>query len=150
MDYARRQGLEARNVLLVKQDELGMNKNKLVKFTADLLKEHFKYHKSPVLVEAPWGGGEFHELTIAGISGNELLIVNSIGDTVKWQPISELSDYCKDRTQFNLVFFGDKETKNSKHGPIWLAGMQNTDSLNKAKNNLLKFARDDFNMEFLV
>ena len=150
LDYARKQGLEARNVQLFKHDNLGVSKNELVKVTADLLKEHFKYHKSPVLVEAPWGGGEFHELTIAGIVGNELLVINSIGDTITWQPIEKLSDYCKNEYYFSLIFFGARENQNSEHESLNLAGMQNIDSLEHAKNNLLKFARDDFNMKSLI
>ena len=150
MDYARRQGLEARNVLLFEQGHLGMSKNELVEFTTDLLREHFKYHQSPVLVEAPWGGGEFHELTIAGIVGNELLVINSIGDTITWQPIKKLSDYCKYNTHFSLVFFGDQENPNSEHELLHLSSMENIDSYNKAKNNLLKFARGNFNMKSLI
>ena len=141
LNYARSQGLEARNVLLFKQDHLEFSKNELVKVTADLLREHFKHHKSPVLVEAPLSGGEFHELTIAGIVGNEILVVNSIGDTVKWQPIEKLSDYCKNEQYFSFIFFGNKENPNSEHKGLYLAGIQDIDSLNKAKNNLLKFAR---------
>ena len=149
LDYARKQGLEARQVLLFEHGYLGMSKNELVKFTADLLKEHFKYQKSPVLVEAPWSGSEFHELTIAGVSGNELLIVNSIGDNVEWQPIEKLSDYCKYDNHFSLVFFGSQENQNSEHECLPLSSMENIDYYNRAKNNLLEFARGNFNMKSL-
>ena len=123
-----------------------MHKDGLDKFAIDLLREHFKYNTSPVITTARWGDNELHSLTIAGIVGNEVLIVNSILDQVTWQPIENLSKYSKNNTTFELVFFGNKENQNSKHDGLYLASFSDQYSLEKAKANLLRFARGDFNI----
>ena len=149
LDYIHASGIEARRVVAYKHAYLKFFQDNLCSFVENLIREHFKNHTSPILVYRKVGN-VWHEEAIAGVVEDEFLTVNSASDSLDWRPIGRLSEYLCGKNSFEAVFLGNSRTEQSVDDELFLAAMQNIDFLEQAKNNLLKFARDDFNMKSLI
>ncbi len=149
LDYIHANGIEARRVVAYRHAYLRFFQDNLFSFVENLIREHFKNHTSPILVYRKVGN-VWHEEAIAGVVEDEFLTVNSASDSLDWRPVGRLSEYLNSKNFFEAIFLGNARTAQSVDKELLLVPIPNIKNFNKAKDNLLKFARDDFNMKSLI
>lgn len=149
LDYIHASGIEARRVVVYRHAYLRFFQDNPFPFVENLIREHFKNHTSPILVYRK-AGNVWHEEAIAGIVEDEFLAVNSASDSLDWRPTGRLSEYLDSKHFFEAIFLGNSRTTQSVDKELLLVPIPDINNFNKAKDNLLKFARDDFNMKSLI